>query len=597
MTTDESRTASPAGPDSIALLYDDGAYVETLKAPAGQSANAPLGLMGRQVAGKAFLEALLAHGRASQYLAITLNAPSAHSFANLCQTHPAPAVRTRKYHVADGQHFHRTFFPNPPSRVIHIPQPPEPRFAWARSTAAGLNPEARDAYAISGVTHTLSSTGAVETLNQLVLAPFEPYDALICTSRAVANMVRAVTGSYCDHLRDRFGGDPGLKLRVETIPLGVDTEKYRPATPAERASVRQALKIGDDEVVVLFVGRLSFHAKAHPFPMYESLARAARATARKVRLICSGWAANEGILRAWVDGSRAFAPEVRTDFLDGTSPAARYAVWHAADIFTSLSDNIQETFGLVVIESMACGVPAVVTDWDGYRDLIVQGNTGYLVPTLMVRGATLDTTSRHLFGEINYDLYLAACSQAAVVDIGATAEAFTKLIGDENLRRTMGEAGRAHALNHFAWPRVIRAYESLWGEMDAERQARVASPPKTRRTHGPACYPPPEVAFAGYPTAWIEDTDRLEATHAAVDRLPLVLNHPLCNYHPDSRSTDATLIRNVLAAASKACEMPKLDAVFAKAGIPATIGRATIAWMLKYGLLVRVPAVSVADRS
>ena len=110
--------------------------------------------------------------------------------------------------------------------------------------------------------------------------------------------------------RNRFG-DPGLKLRVATIPLGVDTDRYRPATPAERASVRQALKIDDDEVVVLFVGRLSFHAKAHPFPMFESLARAARATGRKVRLLCSGWAANEGILRAFVDGARAFAPEVR----------------------------------------------------------------------------------------------------------------------------------------------------------------------------------------------------------------------------------------------------------------------------------------------
>ena len=84
-----------------------------------------------------------------------------------------------------------------------------------------------------------------------------------------------------------------------------------------------------------------------------------------------------------------------------------------------------------------------------------------------------------------------------------------------------------------------------------------------------------------------------EATHAAVDRLAQILNHPLCNYHPDSRSTDAAVIRNVLAAASRACELPKLDAVLAEAGISHTLGRATIAWLLKYGLLVRVPAVTV----
>jgi glycosyltransferase involved in cell wall biosynthesis len=595
MTTDAPHSDENLGPDTIALLYDDGAYVETLKAPAGQGGGGPMGLMGRQVAGKAFLEALLAHGRASQYVAVTFNAPSANSFAKLCATHPAPAVRNRHYHVADIQHFHKNFFPRPLAPVLHVPQPPDARFAWARSAAGGLNPPARHAYAISGVTHTLSSTGAVDMLNQLLLSPFEPYDALICTSRAVVNMVRAVTGSFGDYLRDRFGGEPGLKLRVETIPIGVDTERYRPATPAERASVRQALKIADDEVVVLFVGRLSFHAKAHPFPMFEALSRAARATGRKVRLLCSGWAANEGILRAFVDGSRAFAPDVRTDFLDGTNPAARYAVWHAADVFTSLSDNIQETFGLVVIESMSCGVPAVVTDWDGYRDLIVQGQTGYLVPTLMVRGATLDATSKHLLGETNYDVFLAACNQAAVVDVAATTEAFTRLFGDDGHRRAMGEAGRTHVLEHFAWPHMIRAYEKLWGEMDAERQARAASATDSRDDRAPACYPPPEVTFAGYPTVWIEGTDRLEATHAAADRLPHILNHPLCNYHPDSRSTDAALIRNVLTAAGRPCELTKLDAVFATAGIPEILGRSTIAWLLKYGLLVRVPAVTVGN--
>src|SRR5437899_5983776 len=147
MTIDESRSASTPAPDSIALLYDDGAYVETLKASPGQAATGPMGLMGRQVAGKAFLEALLAHGRASQYVAVTLNAPSSNSFANICATHPAPAARNRRYQVADVQHFHKTFFPRPPAPIIHVPQPPEARFAWARQAAGGLNPEARHAYA------------------------------------------------------------------------------------------------------------------------------------------------------------------------------------------------------------------------------------------------------------------------------------------------------------------------------------------------------------------------------------------------------------------------------------------------------------------
>ena len=38
------------------------------------------------------------------------------------------------------------------------------------------------------------------------------------------------------------------------------------------------------------------------------------------------------------------------------------------DIFVSLSDNIQETFGLTPLEGMASGLPVVATDWNGYRD-------------------------------------------------------------------------------------------------------------------------------------------------------------------------------------------------------------------------------------
>ena len=106
---------------------------------------------------------------------------------------------------------------------------------------------------MTGVTHTLCSATTVRLLCELVTAPFEPHDALICTSTAVVAMVRAVTDGFAAYLRDRHGGDPRLDVRLETIPLGVDTERYRPATPEQRAAARADLGIGDDEVAVLFV--------------------------------------------------------------------------------------------------------------------------------------------------------------------------------------------------------------------------------------------------------------------------------------------------------------------------------------------------------
>lgn len=574
---------SPDGrfPDTVTLLYDDDGYVETTKPVAGRAGSSVFGLMGRQVAGKAFLEGLLTYGRSGEYVGLIGNQPSEKSFHHFCQTCGPADGRARKYRTVNQGQFHKQFFPTAPSPVLHLPQPPTVRFAWARHHGGP------GAFAISGVTHTLSSAGASEMLTQLVVAPFEPYDTIICTSVAVEKMVRATTGAFADYLRDRFGGQPGLNVRLATIPLGVDTKRYRPPTAAERAEVRRRYRIADDEVVVLFVGRLSLHAKANPFPMVEGLGRAARASGKKVRLICSGWAANPAIGKAWADAAKDFAPEVRTDFVDGTDPAHRYAIWHAADIFTSLSDSVQETFGLVIVEAMACGLPVVCTDWDGYRDLVVPDRTGFAVPTRLVRGATVDTTSRLLVEELNYDHFLGECSQATAVDVAEAARAYRRLIEDESLRRDFGDAGRARAESIYDWSHVVRAYESLWVEMDAERVARLAAGDVARSpTTGPARYPAPEVAFAGYPTHWVEDDDRLTCPDPKSDRLQRVLAHIACSYTPFNRTIEPDVLRRVMELAADPTPVARLDEVFTEAGLVRSVGRASIAWLMKYGLLV-----------
>jgi glycosyltransferase involved in cell wall biosynthesis len=463
-----------------------------------------------------------------------------------------------------------------------LPNPPEPRFAWARQHGGPA------AFALSGVTHTTCSVGVAQALCQLVTAPFEPYDALICTSRAVYQTVRAVTDTYAEYLRDRHGGAPGLRLRLETIPLGVDTEKFRPATPQERAAQRKALRVADDEIVALFVGRLSFHAKANPFPMYWGLAQAARMTGKKVHLVLSGWTANEPIRKAFFDGARQFAPNVRLSVIDGTKPELRFAAWHAADLFTSLVDNIQETFGLVIIEAMACGLPVVATEWDGYRDLVVSGESGYVVPTYMVRDATQDTTVKLLMEEVNYDNFLGMCSQAVVVDLAAAAAAYARLIEDAGLRQRMGVAGRQRVQERFAWPVVVRAYEQLWQSQEAERLDHLHHREGLRKTYGgPACYPAPEHSFAGYPTALLSDTDLVVADPDGAEQLEVLGSSTLTNYVPFSRVVNSTVLRAVLDAAAEPCPLAELDGVLSQAQVSHGAGRATIAWMMKYGLLRR----------
>jgi glycosyltransferase involved in cell wall biosynthesis len=417
----------------------------------------------------------------------------------------------------------------------------------------------------------------------MVASPYESYDRLICTSRAVVNMAKSVTDTYAEFLSQRYGGHPALRPKLELIPLGVDTDTYCPAVSTERIAERGRWKISADEIAVLFVGRLSHHAKAHPFPMFAGLATAAAQTNTRVHLLLAGWAASPAIQQAFAQGAQTIAPNVRCPFIDGVDPKNRFSVWRAADIFTSLSDNIQETFGLVIAEAMACGLRVVATDWNGYRDLVVDGVSGILVPTTMVRDATSDVTVQLMLGEVNYDHFLAQCNQAVAVDVGATAAAFATLIRDADLRRRMGVAGRKRAVEHFDWKHIVAAYESLW-EVQAVELAAARKSGATASHATPSLYPPPESSFAGYPTKWLCDQDRVRTSPEAAARLELMAALPLTNYE-GGRRLPLAAIKELLLLAVGGCTLAELDEIANHHGASRLMSRATIAWLLKYGML------------
>jgi glycosyltransferase involved in cell wall biosynthesis len=570
---------------AVALLYDDSAYVEArhTTAPAGDR---PAGLVGRQVAGREFLNGYLTHGAFERLTALVYNQASADSFAAVCRQHPRTAALAP--HVVGVDDFLGHFGPDARTPLLYTPCPPDASFAWARHAGGPAG------FSLSGVTHTLCTAGAARLLGELLTAPYECYDALICTSASVVRMVRAVTDAYGDYLGDRFGGRPTLRVRLETIPLGVDAERFRPPTAAERAARRAELNVHPDAVCVLFVGRFTPHAKAHPFPMFDGLARAARQTGCRVHLVLSGWAAGDAQMRLFLDGLAAFAPGVPVSVVNGMDPRLRFAVWQAADVVTSLADSIQETFGLVVVEAMACGLPVVASDWDGYRDLVSDGETGLLVPTCMVEGATADATLRLLLGAVGYDAFLAECNQAVAVEPAAAAAAYARLLADAGLRRRMGEAGRRRVEERFTWRHVVAAYEELWRQQDACRReevrraredtARPATAPPFRT--GPACYPPPEVSFAGYPTHLLGGDDRVCAAAGAAQELPRIAALPLCNY-AGGRVKGEGELRALLLSASAPRSLAELTAGLVRQGVGAGTARATLAWLLKYGLLRR----------
>ena len=107
----------------------------------------------------------------------------------------------------------------------------------------------------------------------------------------------------------------------------------------------------------------------------------------------------------------------------------------AADLFL-LTTEPPESFGIVVIEAMACGLPAIASDYPGVRAVVDPGETGLLVE----RG--------------NPD---------------AVAAALGELVGDPERRRAMGERGRRKALDEWSWPRLVERMDRVYAEAIAVR--------------------------------------------------------------------------------------------------------------------------------
>lgn len=334
------------------------------------------------------------------------------------------------------------------------------------------NREGPGAYSLFGVTHTLSSLGAMDSLGDLAGAPFQPWDALVCTSTAAVTLVRALMSERRAWLAEHYGATRFAEIELPVIPLGVDVAaQTRPAD--EIAAARRDLDLAPEEVVFLFAGRLSFHAKANPAPVYLALERAAAGR----RLVCieAGQFHNEAIAESYREAQRVLAPSVRFLHAEGGDAAAYRRAWCAADVFVSISDNIQETFGITPVEAMASGLPVLVSDWNGYRDTVRDGQDGFRIPvTTPPEGGAIDLALRHALQIDTYDRYIGQYSMATAADLPVLAQRIGELADSPDLRARMGASGRARALAEYDWPVILMRYQALAAELDRLRAGASA---------------------------------------------------------------------------------------------------------------------------
>ncbi|MES2980128.1 MAG: glycosyltransferase family 4 protein [Pseudomonadota bacterium] len=538
--------------------------------PEGYTTSGPA-LMGRNSAGESFLRGFLSYGKTHEYWVQVQKPEHARLFARTAQAYG----RNEPVRVVDNNSIGALA----EAGAIYYPGPGIAQYAFHRA------PHGHGRWSLCGITHTTSSARAMDAIAELITAPVQPWDALICTSSAVKNNVERVLQAQTDYLKDRLGISKLVLPQLPVIPLGIHTQDFD-FSIEQRSAARDSLQVAADTQVVLYMGRLSFHAKAHPLAMYQALQAATLATGKTVVLVECGWHANDSIANAFDGAARLACPNVRVVQLDGRNAEHRQIAWAGADVLCSLSDNIQETFGIVPIEGMAARLPVVVADWDGYRDTVREGIDGFRIPTLMPQaGLGDDLAQRHALEIDTYDVYCGHNCSLVAVDVGATTQALIQLFESPELRARLGESGRQRAMSTYDWAVIIPQYEDLWAQLEEIRNAHGRD--LTRLRHPWPARMDPFHAYASYATQTLSPQTMLELVDGdaktALQRTVSYRNLAMVNFaEPVLPTTDE--IRELLATFANG-PRPVGEVIVQMPALRQAFLFRSLAWLMKLNIL------------
>lgn len=316
-------------------------------------------------------------------------------------------------------------------------------------------------FPITAAVHSLSRAEYAGDFLRLLWAGTSPRDVIVATSRAARDVVLARFARLREALSpglDRFV-DPG----VEIIPLGVDPQAFQPVSPEGKRDAKKRLGLDPDRMAILCFGRFSHALKMDLLPLFAALRRLFHDRPdlkSTLQLVLAGGADPDyaDTLERFYD----YAARIGLSLVVAANPPESRPFFEAADLFVSPSDNVQESFGLTLLEAGAAALPVVAADWNGYRDIVTEGRTGFLVPTLASpESAEVDALAL-ILADSRYHLPL---GQATALDVAALAAALTRLLDSPELRRTLGEAARAGVLDRFTWDAVAAKHLALWDRL------------------------------------------------------------------------------------------------------------------------------------
>lgn len=534
------------------------------------------GINGRRVAGRSFLEGFLTHADVDEFIAIGNSRASAQHFRELAT--PKAAGRPVHVYALDEFRLHNQI------STVYYPGPTLGREAWRRFAVN------QTAFSICGITHTISTSVVMQQIFDLRVAPVEPWDALICTSRSVQAAVTWQIEQIDAYIERRFGYSPPPPPQLPVIPLGVNQSQVA-GSVSSGAALRKTLGIGPDACVAMIMSRLSVNEKFDPLPIYQALQIAQSGFDGQIALILCGYFGDKSDENIFLKGAEWLMPDVPLHVVDGKDPSLKAASFAAADMFLFCIDNLQETFGIAPIEAMAAGLPLIVSDWDGMKDTVT-ADVGFRIPTLLaeVGNRGRPDALRYFLEQDDYHRYLSTFASRTVIDVADMAEKILLLAKDRERAATMGDAARDRAARIYDWSAIIPQYQNLWEELTHLR--RAAKPGQSDRYKDVALpvAPPPVDLFKSYPTqVGLPLGTRVSASHADAAGTPDAIAALARLRHAPLNARHIEVAQLLWQECHASGQGDTISAIAAKLRIYPAAAEQLAAWLLKYDFLRITP--------
>ncbi|GAA4388533.1 glycogen synthase [Brevibacterium sp. NPDC049920] len=250
-----------------------------------------------------------------------------------------------------------------------------------------------------------------------------------------AGVIAVSEGMKRDILRVYPQIDPG---KVRVVYNGIDSSAWQ---PNEDTAVLDEYGIDPRRPSVVFVGRVT-RQKGLPY-----LLRAVALLPEDVQVVLCAGAPDTPEIAQEVAGLVAELQETRSGvvFIDTVLPREKLTqlLTHAT---TFVCPSVYEPLGIVNLEAMACGAPVVGTATGGIPEVVLDGDTGIIVPIDQLDDGTGTPKDPEAF----------------VRDL---AEGLTRMVSDPDRAREMGRRGRQRAVDTFSWEQIgretVQVYESL----------------------------------------------------------------------------------------------------------------------------------------